>query len=99
MMREAYVPKYKNGIDPPGQYGNINNPSSFGKGIHADGIKASYFILKPDGDIKTLKKVRKDLLRLFGSKADQVKRFVKKNGLSYEQTDQLIAIVDYYNSL
>ncbi|WP_242927521.1 hypothetical protein [Pontibacter vulgaris] len=59
----------------------------------------SYFALLPNGDIMTLKNVRKQLHALFGKKSDLVKAFVKNNDLSYEDPYELTTIVNYYNSL
>ncbi|WP_266202542.1 hypothetical protein [Pontibacter kalidii] len=64
-----------------------------------DQIKGLYYIMLPDGEIVTLRNVRKDLQQLFGSKSREVKKFVKEKRLTYEKQHQLIAIVNFYNSL
>ncbi|OKL39897.1 hypothetical protein [Pontibacter flavimaris] len=64
-----------------------------------DQIKGLYYIMLPDGEIVTLRNVRRDLHQLFGNKSREVKRFVKEKKLSYEKQHQLIAIVNFYNSL
>lgn len=62
-------------------------------------VKEQYFVLLPDGQIVQLRNVRRDLHKLFGAKSKQVKEFVKENKLDYERPHELIAIVNYFNTL
>ena len=58
-----------------------------------------YYIRFPDGEIRSLRNVRKDLNQIFGKKASEVNKYVKKHRLSYDKLHGLIAIVNYYNTL
>lgn len=100
IMREEYIQKDNSRTSPfyanNAMYGsNYNVPGS----EWLDQIRGLYYIMLPDGEIVTLRNVRKDLHRLFGSKSREVKKFVKEHKLGYEKPHQLIAIVNYYNSL
>ncbi|WP_242916777.1 hypothetical protein [Pontibacter liquoris] len=65
----------------------------------AEQVTELYYALLPDGTIITLRNVRKDLGKLFGKKSSLVKSFVKQNKLSYENPMEVVAIVNYFNSL
>lgn len=62
-------------------------------------IEELYYVLLPNDEIVTLRNVRKDLHRLFGKQSKAVKEYVKAHRLSYEKPHQVVAIVNYYNSL
>ncbi|WP_187262933.1 hypothetical protein [Pontibacter beigongshangensis] len=58
-----------------------------------------YYIHFPDGEIRNLRNIRKDLNKIFGKKAGEVNKYVKKHRLSYDKLHGLIAIINYYNTL
>lgn len=62
-------------------------------------IRDVYYILLPDGDIVGLKNPRKDLQALFGKKYKDVRSYIKLNRLDYEKPHELVAIVNYFNTL
>lgn len=62
-------------------------------------VKELYYILLPNGDIVALRNVRKDLHTLFGDRSREVKSYVRQNKLEYEKPHELIAIVNYFNTL
>jgi hypothetical protein len=62
-------------------------------------IQEDYYALLPDGEIVQLRNRRRNLQQLFGDKSGQVKRYVKTEKLDYNNPKQLIAIVDYFNTL
>lgn len=58
-----------------------------------------YFILLPSGEIVSLRNPRRDLHVLFGEKSKDVKSYIKLNKLAYEKPHELVAIINYFNSL
>jgi hypothetical protein len=99
IMREEYVQQdiSRTGLDPgySGYY-----PYGYPAGSNwVVKVKALYFILLPNGEIRQLRNVRRDLQHLFGKKMSEVKAFIKLNKLNYDQPHQLVAIINYYNSL
>jgi hypothetical protein len=57
-----------------------------------------YFFLKEDGSIVDFSGKKNDLLDLMGSKADQVRDFIKENRLNFDNKYHVSRIVEYYNS-
>lgn len=86
----------RNNDNGNGYYVDVNNPLWYDT---SEEVKESYYALLPDGEIVTLRNVRKDLLRLFGKKADTVKQFVRSNKLDFAKTNELVIIVNYFNTL
>ena len=66
---------------------------------YVDQVTPLYYVLLPDGEIVTLRHVRKDLHKLFGNKSREVRKYVRKKKLDYRKPHQLIAIINYFNSL
>lgn len=100
ISRETYLThdiSHAGNLRPSGNYYD-NTALSAGDGW-IERVKRLYYVLLPDGDIVTLRNVRKDLFKLFGKKAPKVKEFIKVNNLGYEKPHELVAIVNYYNSL
>lgn len=59
-----------------------------------------YFFLDENGKIEEFAAIRKsDLLDRMGKQSDQVEKYMKLNRLRVEEQQDLIRIVDYYNSL
>jgi hypothetical protein len=58
-----------------------------------------FFFLKEDGSIIRFSGNKNDLLDLMGDKADQVKRFIKTNKISFDNKYGFAAAIEYYNSL
>lgn len=97
VMREKYV---RRDVQYASRQGYYADPYLYPMGSnYLDQVDELYYILLPDGEIITLRNVRKDLHRLFGKKSKQVKKFVKKKRLDYNKPHELIAIVNYFNSL
>lgn len=100
MMREAYRSR-TNSYYPNGVYDrqNYHNPYYPMAGQQVEVIKELYYVLLPDGNIVTLRHVQKDLHRLFGNKSKQVKAYAKAHHLEYERPHELVAIINYFNTL
>lgn len=99
-MRENYIHKDPDNLSAYSAQGYLYNPDTYVPGSEwINQIKPLYYLLLPDGEIITLRNVRKDLYQIFGKKARQVKKYVKDKRLAYEKPHQLVAIVNYFNSL
>lgn len=61
-------------------------------------INERFFIAR-DGKIQEVAKRRKKDLLAFGTKADQVRKFANKNGLVFKRKEDLVEMVDYYNTV
>lgn len=96
VMRETYVRRDVHYASRQA----YNNPYFYPMGNnHVDQIEELYYVLLPDGEVVTLRNVRKDLHKLFGDKSRQVKKFIKSRRLDYEKPHEMVAIVNYFNSL
>jgi hypothetical protein len=62
-------------------------------------LSYKYFFLNENGEIEEFKGSKSDLLDLMGKKADEVDKFIRKNKLRFEYREDLIRIIDFYNSL
>ena len=58
-----------------------------------------YFFLEENGDITEFLGNKNDLLALMGKRGDEVEKYMKTNRLKYDDKDDLIKIIAYYNSL
>ena len=58
-----------------------------------------YFFLDETGDIQEFIGNKNDLLELMGRKAEDVERYMKTNRLKFDDKNDLIKIIAYYNSL
>lgn len=79
-----------------GNYVDANDPQWYDT---SEDVKESYYALLPDGEIVALRNIKRDLLRLFGKKADTVKQFVRSNELDFNKPHELVTIVNYFNTL
>ncbi|WP_162055206.1 hypothetical protein [Pontibacter pamirensis] len=97
VMREKYV---RRDVQYASRQGYYADPYLYPMGNnYINQVDELYYVLLPDGEIVTLRNVRKDLHRLFGKKSRQVKKFAKNKKLDYSKPHELIAIVNYFNSL
>lgn len=99
IIREAYTQKNAGTMSDTGPYGREYESRSTVNGYFVNEVRPLYYILLPDGEIQTLRRVKKDLLRLCGNKSRMVKKYARKNKLSYEKPRELKAIINYYNTL
>ncbi len=58
-----------------------------------------YFFLAKSGDISEYYLKRKELLDIMKPKSNEIKQFMKNNGLKYDKRSDLVRITAYYNSL
>ena len=59
----------------------------------------TYFFLKPDGSITRFNGKKKELIWLMRKKSDQIKKYIKSEGLRMDRRSDLVKLVAYYNSL
>ncbi|PRY03993.1 hypothetical protein CLV24_13720 [Pontibacter ummariensis] len=98
IMRESYV--RRDASRNSGRNSYYYDPSYYAMGSEwLDQVKELYYILLPDGEIITLRNIRRDLFDLFGDKARRVKKYARKHNLDYDKPHELVAIVNYFNSL
>lgn len=62
-------------------------------------VMSYYYVLTSKGEVKKIKRVRKDLLDLFGNRAEKIKRYAREHRLRFENPGEVTAIVNYYNKL
>lgn len=99
VMREAYILRDANSINSLNQ-SYLYDPAFYDPNSQwREQVKELYYILLPDGDIIPLRNIRKDLHTLFGDRSKEVKSYIKQNKLDYERPHQLVAIVNYFNTL
>jgi hypothetical protein len=58
-----------------------------------------YYLLKEDGLIQEFKGKRNDFYELMGSKKEDVREFVKKNKLDFDNEYDIARMIEFYNSL
>ncbi|MCK8522773.1 hypothetical protein M0D21_14425 [Aquimarina sp. D1M17] len=58
-----------------------------------------YYIRNLAGNLIDVKLKKKDILRVLGNKKSEIEKFVSSRKLSYKKENDLVAIVDYYNTL
>ena len=82
---------YNRYYDPYGYgYGNMRQQTV---------VQDLFYINNPKGDIIALRNPKRDLDDLFGSKAREMKEFVKRNNLEYDNARDLARIVSHFNGL
>ena len=101
IMRESYVRRDMNNMSAMnmrrfGYYDPYYNSMGY---RFVEQIVPLFYLLLPDGEIKTLRNLRKDLPRYFGKKEKEVKEYMKKNRYIYDNMEHLVSIINYYNSL
>lgn len=80
------------------EYRSYNSPyyiGSYSKLI----LVYKYFFLQENGDITEFIGNKNDLLDLMGKRSEEVEKYMKTNKLKYDDKDDLVKIVTYYNSL
>jgi hypothetical protein len=100
MMREAYINRHNNYSNSFYGQRYYYDPYFYPTGYQpTQVIKELYYVLLPNGEVVTLRHVRKDLHKLFGKKSRAVKKYVKDHRLDYERPHELVSIINYFNSL
>jgi len=82
-------------------YGRYYDPYGYGYGNMRQQtiIQDLFYIYNPKGNIIALRNPKRDLDDLFGNKDREMKDFVKRNNLEYDNARDLARIVGHFNSL
>ncbi|QHL88898.1 hypothetical protein GU926_16270 [Nibribacter ruber] len=88
-------PYYRNmgGYYPAGGYPPGGVP------YYVDARQDIFFLLLPNGKVKELRNVKKDLEAIFGKKNGQMKSYIKQNKLKYTSLPDLVKIVNYFGTI
>ncbi|MDW7691807.1 hypothetical protein R9C00_16310 [Flammeovirgaceae bacterium SG7u.111] len=90
LTREDVVEKIENQYDPY-FFG--------GRNVRMSVLVENYFFMNSRGQIISCPTDIDDLMKFMGDKESQIKKFIKTNKLKIERRENMIQIVDYYNSL
>ncbi len=60
--------------------------------------KEKYYVLV-NQELKQISKTKSSILKTFDNKSEQVNDYAKENSLKYKNTEDLVKIVEYYNSI
>ena len=79
----------------------IPNPSIYGTANYYTEMRLmyDYFFLDSKGNIERYLLRKKDLFFIMRKRGHEVKRFMKKNKLRHDRKNDLIKIVEFYNSI
>ncbi|MFZ9982512.1 MAG: hypothetical protein ACO3FI_10835 [Cyclobacteriaceae bacterium] len=58
-----------------------------------------YFLLKEDGTIERVNGAKNDFIDMMGSRAEEVRKYMKANRLGLERKEEIGRVISYYNSL
>ncbi|MFB9863893.1 hypothetical protein EFA69_08775 [Rufibacter immobilis] len=89
-------PMYRNSYYPYG-YGYRGYP--VGGPMYVDQRLDSFFILLPNGKVKELRNVKKDMEVIYGKKGSVMKEYIKQNKLKYTSLPDLAKIVSYFGAI
>ncbi len=91
---QNYTPMYAG-------YGRYYDPYNNGYGgtRYQTVVQELFYVNSPKGEILDLRNPKRDLENIFGGKARQMKDFVKRNKLEYNNARDLAVIISHFNSL
>lgn len=75
------------------------SPYTYGPSYSRTVLVNKYYLLLENGSITEISNRRNDFMELFGKYADHMNDYVKDNKLRFDQKQDLIKIIQYYNSL
>lgn len=67
--------------------------------VYTDKRQDIFFLLMPDGKVKQLRDVKKDLRVVFGKKNSQMRPYIMQNNLKYTSLPDLLKIITYFNTI
>lgn len=76
-----------------------SSPYYYGNSFSRTVLVNKYYMLKANGEIIDLSIRKSDLMDLFGKQADHMNDYMKDNKLRIDEKQDMIRIVNYYNSL
>lgn len=81
------------------EFKNVSSPYYMGGAYSRQVLTNRYFFLKEDGSITEFIGKKNDLIDMMGKNGSDVNKYIKANRLRFEEKNDMIRIVDYYNSL
>lgn len=70
----------------------ISRPAEWSKEV-------TYYLASTKGELYELPNSKSKIIKAMGSKSSEIKSFIKKNRLDLDAEDDLVKLVDYYNSI
>ena len=61
--------------------------------------KVTYFLKTEDGVVRELRLKKKELLNMLSDKEGDLKNYISENKLKLKSTDEVIKLINYYNSI
>ncbi len=80
------------------EYRTYSSPYSFYGSYTRLVLVNKYFLLQENGEIKDAIDKKNDWLGLMGNKGEDVHKYAKANKLDFDNKEELVKIIDYYNS-
>lgn len=80
------------------EYRTYSSPYSFYGSYTRLVLVNKYFLLQENGEIKDAIDKKNDWLGLMGNKEEDVHKYAKANKLDFDNKEELVKIIDYYNS-
>lgn len=77
---------------------NVQNPYSYGS-YSKKVLEYYFYFLDREGDITKYTLKKRDLYTVIAKKQNQVLEFIKANRLSHENRNDLVRIINFYNTL
>lgn len=75
------------------RFGNMMND-----GNHIMNLDFNFFFAREDGEIRAAKPTQKSVISQFSSNQTDLKKYAKKNKLKMERLEDVVQLVEYYNS-
>ncbi|ALI98216.1 hypothetical protein DC20_03495 [Rufibacter tibetensis] len=91
-------PMYRNGYYRGGYY-NPYGGYPMGGPMYVEQRLENFFVLLPNGKVKELRNVKKDLEMIYGKKSNVMKEYVRQNKLKYTSLPDLAKIVSYLGAI
>jgi len=80
------------------EYRTYSSPYSFYGSYTRLVLVNKYFLLQENGEIKDVVDKKSDWLDLMGKRGEEVHKYAKANRLEFDNKEELVKIIDYYNS-
>lgn len=80
------------------EYKTYSSPYSFYGSYTRLVLVNKYFLLQENGEIKDAIDKKNEWLSLMGNRGEDVHKYAKANKLDFDNKEELVKIIDYYNS-
>lgn len=100
VKRETIVRRNINSGPMYAGYGRYYDPYGYGNSSrYIEQIQNLFYLHTPDDKIVELRKPKRDLEDLFGKKNKEMKAFISKNKLDYDNARDLVLIISHFNEI